>query len=150
MELQKCLKNILKSMVWSVFRGPILEDQSGPEAFPSCVALVFSFSEAFPCSVAFVFRLSDVMKRYKNNSFGAWHRLGVPQGILRGMLLGHFFALSVQKQIFPDLHMIRGKPIAVFNKMVSSKRGSLGEGSGDSFFLYRPKSHFSGPQYNPL
>ena len=77
-------------------------------------------------------------------------RLGGPQGILRGMLLGHFFALSLQKQNFPDLHMIRVKPIAVFYKMVSSKRGSLEEGSGDSFCLYRPKSNFSGPQYNPL
>ena len=77
-------------------------------------------------------------------------RLGGPQGILRGMLLGHFFALSVQKQIFPDLHMIRVKPIAVFNKMVSSKRGSLEEGSGDAFLPYPSKTNFSGPQYNPL
>ena len=51
-------------MVWSVFRGPILEDQSGREAFPCSVALVFRFSEAFPCSVALVFRLTDFMKRY--------------------------------------------------------------------------------------
>ena len=43
------------------------------EAFPCSVALVFSFSEAFPCSAAFVFRPSDVMKRYKNNGFRAWH-----------------------------------------------------------------------------
>ena len=46
-------------------------------------------------------------------------RSGGPQGILRGRLFGHLFALSIPKQIFPDLHMIRVKPIAVFNKMVS-------------------------------
>ena len=77
-------------------------------------------------------------------------RLGGPQGILRGRLFGHFFALSIPKQIFPDLHMIRVKPIAVFNKMVSSKRGSLEEGSGDAFLPYPSKTKFSGPQYNPL
>ena len=77
-------------------------------------------------------------------------RLGGPQAILRGRLLGHFFALSIQKENFPDLYMIRVKPIAVFNKMVSSKRGSLEEGSGDTFLLYRSKRNFSGPQYNPL
>ena len=77
-------------------------------------------------------------------------RLGGPQGILRGRLFGHLFAVSIQKQTFPDLHMIRIKPIAVFNKMVSSKRGSLEEGSGDAFLPYRSKSNFSGPQCNPL
>ena len=77
-------------------------------------------------------------------------RLGGPQGILRGRLFGHLFAVSIQKQTFPDLHMIRIKPIAVFNKMVSSKRGSLEEGSGDAFLPCPSKTNFSGPQYNPL
>ena len=57
-------------MVWSVFGGPILGDQSEREAFPCSVALVLSFSEAFPCSVALVLRLPDFTKRCKNNGFG--------------------------------------------------------------------------------
>ena len=72
-------------------------------------------------------------------------RLGGPQGILGGRLFGHLFALSIQKQIFPDLHMIRVKPIAVFNKMVSSKMGFLEEGSGNAFSHYRSKSNFAEP-----
>ena len=46
--------------------------------------------------------------------------------------------------------MIHFKPITAFNKMVSSKRGSLEEGSGDAFLPYPSKTNFSGPQYNPL
>ena len=59
-------------MVWSVFGGHILGDQSGREAFPCSVALAFRFSEAFPCSVALILRLPDSTKRYKNNGFGGW------------------------------------------------------------------------------
>ena len=69
-------------------------------------------------------------------------RLGGPQGILRGRLFGHLFALSTPKQIFPDLHMIRVKPIAAFNKMVSSERGSLEEGSGDASLPCPSKTNF--------
>ena len=46
--------------------------------------------------------------------------------------------------------MIHFKPITALNKMVSSKRGSLEEGSGDAFLPYPSKTKFSGPQYNPL
>ena len=46
--------------------------------------------------------------------------------------------------------MIRVKPIAVFNKMVSSKRGSLEEGSGDAFLPCPSKTNFYGPQSNPF
>ena len=46
--------------------------------------------------------------------------------------------------------MIHFKPITAFNKMVSSKGGSLDEGSGDAFLCYPSKSNISGSQYNPL
>ena len=46
--------------------------------------------------------------------------------------------------------MIHFKPITAFNKMVSSKRGSLEEGSGDAFLPYPSKTNFSGPQNDPL
>jgi len=38
------------------------------------------------------------------------------------------FAQSVQKHVFPEPHIIQLKPITVLNKMVSPKRGSIGEG----------------------
>ena len=41
--------------------------------------------------------------------------------------------------------MMRVKPIAVFNKMVSSKMGFLEEGSGNAFSHYRSKSNFAEP-----
>ena len=90
-----------------------------------------------------VFRISGNVIKITVLERGA--RLGGPQGILRGRLLGHFFARSLKKQIFPDLHMIRVKPIAVFNKIVSAQRGSLEEGSGNAFLPCPSKTNFSGP-----
>ena len=129
-------------MVWSVFRGPILGDQSGRDAFSCSVALVSSFSEAFSCSVAFIFRFSDFRKRYKNNGFGAWRSFRGSSGDPWGKALRTPFRPIDPKANFSGPHMIRVKPIAVFNKMVSSKRGSLEEGSGDAFLPNRSKSKF--------
>ena len=100
-------------MVWSVFGGPILGDQSEREAFPCSVALVLSVSEAFPCSVALVLRLSDCMKRYENNGFGARHLFRWSSGAAKHcgtkvfailVKLGKLY-LSSSSQVFSVAHI---------------------------------------------
>ena len=64
--------------------------------------------------------------------------------------MGCISDLSLQKQSFPDPHVIHFKPITVLNKTASSQRGSLGGPPWDAFLPYRSTTNFSGSPYNPF
>ena len=106
-------------MVWSVFRGPILGDQSGREAFPCSVALVFSFFEAFSYSAAIVFRLSDFRKRYKNNGLGVWRSFRGSSGDPWGRGLGDRAFGFVAPQVFVTFRIL-------YNRVLAFSRGPGG------------------------
>ena len=98
MGLQKGSKTI-DEMVWDVFGGSILGDQSRRKTFPCSVALVFSFSEAFPCSAAFILERS-----LQCGAHFLWEResSGEPWRNLSGELLGRraFGFVAPQVDVF--------------------------------------------------